>query len=342
VKTNHSSFSKAVRLCALQGLTLWFAFFIVFEARADDYEECNQILTQDIFNKVIKSNTNDSTFAAEAMATFFKQSEEQAYDAYSKAVDEAEKRGTKIDAEGHYGIIGGEFGLDITSENKLSSEEFKKKFNKAKETYDRHTSNKSTSSQNLVNHYATYIRDPVTVKAWKDCITRTPEANLYAFASRDRAGRIFINVMWVPGVFAGSNPWIPISFVTGNEEEGITIHANKDEQVAIGPGRHYAVSCVKNCDDGFLVIVNGTIKDKAGNPTSDFTATVEVPPLKPPELPAGFLQESPSKAMGGQKEGGFGRAIGEGARGQSPSRPPQGYPPQGWGGGTGAQPDGHR
>jgi hypothetical protein len=132
-----------------------------------------------------------------------------------------------------------------------------------------------------VNTYASYIRDPGTVNAWKDCVSRTKETNLYAFASRDKAGQSYVNVMWVPGALAGTLPSIPIDFVTDGDAKGIKVHATQKEQVAMGSGRSFAVTCGTKCDDGFLVTVNGTLRNAAGVATSSFTATVEVPPKAP-------------------------------------------------------------
>ncbi|HRI38260.1 MAG TPA: RICIN domain-containing protein, partial [Nitrospira sp.] len=110
-------------------------------------------------------------------------------------------------------------------------------------------------------------------------MSRTKETNLYAFASRDKAGKSYVNVMWVPGALAGSVPSIAINFVTdGSEKEGIKIHAKQEEHLAMGSGRNFAITCHKRCDEGFQVTVNGTLKNSAGAPTSSFTATVEIPP----------------------------------------------------------------
>lgn len=287
VKINHSSFSKATRASTLHTLALGCAFFVVSEARADGYEECNQILAQDIFNRVINSDSSSSASNAAASATFFELTDTEAFKAYEKAFDKAKERGTKIDAEFHYGIIGGELGIALNSKDRLTESQFSEKFNKEKQTRKETKSSQTSSSQNLVSNYASYVRDPGTVNAWKDCVTRTRETkpDLYAFASRDRAGKTYVNVMWVPGVLAGSVPSIPISFVTGGEEEDIKIQANPEEQVAMGSGRHFKVSCGTKCDDGFQVIVNGTLKDTAGSARNSFTTIVEVPPLTPPAPP---------------------------------------------------------
>lgn len=288
-----SGISKAARALTAC-LSLGCATFSAIEARADGYAECNQILTQDIFNKITKNDSSSSTSAAEASEAFFSQDETQAFDTYSKAFSEAKKNGTKIDAEFHYGVIGGELGIDVTSEKQVSESEFKQKFNKAKSTRQGNRFSKASSGQTLVSTYASSIRDPGTVSAWKECITKTKDTDLYVFASRDRAGKVYITVMWVPGVFAGSSPSIPIKFVTDGDADGIKIHAKPQEEVAMGSGANFAVSCGKKCDDGFQVTVNGKLKDPTGRLTNSFTKIVEVPSAVPP--PKAALIKAPQEA----------------------------------------------
>jgi hypothetical protein len=129
---------------------------------------------------------------------------------------------------------------------------------------------------------------PVSVKPPKRkhtypeiCLTKTRETNLYAFASRDPAGKSFINVMWIPGSRAGIVPAITVSFVTDGDTEGVAIHANPEKQVAMGSSRNFAVTCGAKCDNGFRVVVNGTLKNATGSGGS-FTSAVDVPPSKLP------------------------------------------------------------
>lgn len=286
MKIDHSSFSKVTAAITLYTLAVGSTFFVVPEAKAADaYEECRQILTQDIFNRVIKGDSSKSFSEAQALATFFQSTDTEAYEQYKKDFAEAKKKGTRINAEGHYAFIGGQLGIDLTSENQVSESEFKEKFNRAKTTYQSSTSSSSSSSQDLVSNYASYVRDPQTVNAWKDCVTKTKEPGIYAFAGRDKAKRIYVNVMWVPGSLVGFAQSIPISFATEDEAGDIKIYPAKPEErrVAMGSGKNFVVSCGKECDDGFEVRINGTVKDKAGNEINDYAATVEVPPLNPPQ-----------------------------------------------------------
>ena len=52
----------------------------------------------------------------------------------------------------------------------------------------------------------------------------------------------------------------------------------------MGSGRNFAVSCGTKCDNGFRIVVNGTLKNAAGSVTSSFTNAVDVPALNPPTL----------------------------------------------------------
>lgn len=288
MKINHSKFCKATELSVLRSLVLGCAFFVAAEVRADGYAECNQILVQDVFNRTTTSGASSSQANAEALATIFQMSAHDAYKEYAKKYDEAKEKVEEGSGEGGFGwgFISAEGSGKVSSKNKLSEEEFSKEFNKAKDEFYKSSHSKSSSSQNLVNNYASYVRDPGTVSAWKDCVTKTKDTDLYAFASRDQAGKTFINVIWVPGVLAGSlPPSISISFVTDGDAEGVNIHANPEEQVAMGSGRNFAVSCGTKCDNGFQVTVNGTLKNAAGIATNSFTSSVDVPPLKPPVPP---------------------------------------------------------
>ena len=175
----------------LGSLVLGCAFFVAPEARADGYAECNQILVQDVFNKVTTSGAHSSQANAEALATIFQMSEHDAYKEYAKKYDEAKEKGEEGSGEGGFGwgFISAEGGGKVNTKNKLSEEEFSKAFSKAKNVFDKSSYSKSSSSQNLVNNYASYVTcDPGTVSAWKNASHKTKDTNLYAFASRDQAG----------------------------------------------------------------------------------------------------------------------------------------------------------
>ncbi len=261
------------------GLTLGWPFLLASTAVASGYEECNQILTQDIFNKVLKSDVSTASASEAYQSAYFKSNATAAYNEYKTAHKEAQKKGTKLEVGGNYGPIGAKMGLELTSEKLVEKEEFEKAFNSVQSQESGSQSSSSSSAQSLVNTYATYVRDPVTVSAWKDCVSRTKDTNLYAYASRD-GKRTYVNVMWVPGALAGMLPSIPISFVTHDSD--IVIEAKSVEQIAIGSGRNFVVTCSKSCDKGFLVTVNGSLKNSTGALGGSFTATVQVPPKRLP------------------------------------------------------------
>lgn len=273
--------NKTVVVGALQSLALGFLVIGASEIRADAYSECNQILVQDIFNRTTNFDSKSASEKASAYASISQLSDHQAFEEYQKQHDEAKSRTESGEGGGSYlGFIEAHGGGSVDNKQNLSESEFSKRFNKAKEEYRKETRSTTSSSENLVSNYASYTRDPGTVAAWKECVTKSKDTNLYAYASRDNAGEIYVNVIWVPGVLAGSLPSIPVKFVTDGDADGVKIHADLEEQVAMGSGQSFAVSCGTKCDHGFQVTVNGTLKNAAGIKTNSFTSTVQVPPLK--------------------------------------------------------------
>lgn len=285
MQINYMESYKTITSCVLQSLILGFFVICASEVRADGYAECNQILVQDMFNRTTNFESKSAAEKANAYASIFQLRDHEAYKEYSRQHDEAKESTEQGDGGGSFfEVIKLKGGGSVTNKQKLSEAEFFKLFNKARDEYKKETGSATSSSQNLVSNYASYTRDPGTVTAWKECVTKSKDTNLYAFASRDQAGKTSVNVIWVPGVLAGSLPSIPVKFVTDGDAEGVKIHAESEEQVAMGSGMSFAVSCGTKCDNGFQVTVNGTLKNAAGIKTNSFTSTVVVPPLKAPEL----------------------------------------------------------
>ena len=102
---------RKLALCSL--LLSGVALGQVSLARADGYEECNQILVQDIFNRTSRLDTSKTVSKSLRAASFFSSSESEAYARYEKDYREAQSKGLKIDAEFHYGVIGGELGVAL-------------------------------------------------------------------------------------------------------------------------------------------------------------------------------------------------------------------------------------
>jgi len=277
--------SVRIRRLAICGIAaLGGAFLAQPAARAEGsgYEECKQILVAGVFNKFTNNSSGLATMSAATKEEAFFSSESEAYKQYSKDHQESQSKGVKIDAEFHYGVIGGEFGMAINSEKKMTDSEFGKAFSKAKEERRTSKSGSQASSRQFSNEVLSEIRDPETTRAWKECVSRTRETNVYAFANRDNAGKIYVNVIWVPGAFAGTAPSIPISFVSDGDKKGIKVHARPTESIAMGTGTSFAVTCGKECDKGFRVTVNAALKNAKGVAVTSFTNSVDVPPIAPP------------------------------------------------------------
>jgi hypothetical protein len=251
-------------------------------AHADgSYEECKQILDQDLFNKFRSGATTSSTTFDELAKKFESTTDDAAYQRYSYEFDEAHKRGTNINAEGHYLIAGGEFNLALNAEDKLSEKTFKELRSRERSQVSSYLQSKKQSSQTAASILDSQVRDAESVRAWRDCVVKQHESGVYARSSRDQAGRVYVNVMWIPGALAGAAPSIPISFVNNGTGDGYKVLAEPKEVIAVGSGRSFAVECGKVCDQGFTIAFNATAYADNGKVLSSFTNSVEVPPLAP-------------------------------------------------------------
>ena len=160
------------------------------------YEECNQILAQDIMNRVTQNKYNSAAYQEAFVEAFFDRRACEAWNEFQNSDTEAHERGTKIEVAASYAGIGRKLGVDLTKKDSVSREQFEKAFYSYTQERRGSKSRQKSSSQSLVNTYASYVRDPGTVSAGKDGVTKTKETNLYAFASRDST-QAYVNVMRV-------------------------------------------------------------------------------------------------------------------------------------------------
>jgi hypothetical protein len=275
-------------LCAVAVLGGCLLALPAARAEGNGYEECKQILVAGVFNKFSARSSGSSTMSAATKEEAFFSSESDAFQQYKKDHSEAQANGLKIDAEAHYGIAGGEFELAMNAKKEMSQSEFSSMFKKAKQERRSSKSSAQGSTQQFSNDVLNEIRDPDTTQAWKECVSRTRETNVYAFANRDGAGKIYVNVIWVPGAFAGTAPTIPITFVSDGDKKGIKVHAKATESIAMGTGTSFAVSCGTECSKGFRVTVNAALRNAKGVAVTSFTNAVDVPPAVAPVPECGW------------------------------------------------------
>ena len=254
-------------------------------ARAEGgaYDQCNQILANEVLNKT-RTDTSSKLFSsALVMKSLFALSDSDAYSRYSRDFDEAQQKGSSFGLQAQYAGFGAGFSTGGTSGRKLTESEFSAARSRARQEYNTTEHTQSQSGQEYASTSLSELRDTETVRAWKDCVTRSPETGVYAVASRDDAGRVSVNVLWAPGALATIAPSIPVSFVT-DEGDGVKVNAQPVETVAFGSGRTFSVQCGKACDTGFRVAVNATLSNDRGQIVNSFTNSVVVSGANPDKL----------------------------------------------------------
>jgi hypothetical protein len=230
-------------------------------------DRCNDILKQDLFNKVHSSTQASVSERAAWAETVFSMSESEAYDEYAKAYESSKKEGNSGKLAGGYGwgFIDGDAEFSHSYDRKLSESEFSTKFNKAKATHKKNASSSSAKDASLISIYQSSVRDAASVKAWEHCMaTKYPDPGLFAYGYRDGSGNPYIIVMWQPGTFAAANPVISVKFSV--TEPGMTIEGGVGSiDIASGSGAAFPVRFSNSTDrkaqfDGFAVLVNGELK----------------------------------------------------------------------------------
>src|SRR5262247_1422654 len=161
-------------------------------------------------NKLLTSTQASSSVRHAARNYIFKLNDSEAFDFYKQEMESAKKQGQKGSLGINYFGIGGDADFDINYDRQLSSSEFKQNFNKAKQVFQQKGEQIDTSSSALASSFASYVRDPASIEAWKSCVTRQDKPGLFAFASRDESDIPALNVVWGPGDFAASFPSIAI------------------------------------------------------------------------------------------------------------------------------------
>jgi hypothetical protein len=239
---------------------------------------CDKVLEGELFNRVLHSDSSTHS-SRQALRTYMMQSsDEKAYDIYESLLESAKQQQQKGSGSFDYFVaISADLDIDINYSNKLSKSEFSKKFEQAKRRWMSETGMTSEDNGALSSAYASYVRDPDSIDAWKACVTREREAGLYAFGSRDDDGTPYVNVVWAPGAFAGVAPSISVELV--HPGDGILLDADRAD-VAPGSGRTFRVG-VLDPARGFSIRVNGSLRGQDGREAGSFSAAALIPPALP-------------------------------------------------------------
>ena len=262
--------------------TIFLIALATLSARAqNNLDRCDDILKQDLFNKVTSSSQASASEKAAFEEKLFSMSSTDAYAQYDKAYKSGQVQKTKGAGEGHYGVGGGSFSFAHTYDRELSESEFTNAFNQAKSERQSSSSSSNSKDASLISLYKSSVRDAGSVKAWETCMTsKYPEPGLFSYGYRDPGGRPYIVVMWAPGAFAAANPVVNVKL--GVTDPGITVEGGAGElHIAAGSGAAFPVRFSNPKDskalaEGFAILVNGELKS-AGRLVQSFRSEAIVP-----------------------------------------------------------------
>jgi hypothetical protein len=233
----------------------------------NNLDRCNDILRQDLFNKVNSLSQSAASERAAYTEYVLTLDSSKAYAEYLDAYESSKSQKTSGSGAGGFGwgFIDGDASFSHSFDRKLSETEFSKKFEEAKTERRKHSSSSSGRDASLISVYQSSVRDLTSVRAWEHCMTtRFPEPGLFAYGYRDDSGNPYVVVMWAPGTFAAANPVIGVKFTVA--EPGMTIEgAEGTLEIATGSGAAFPVRFSNSNDrkaqlDSFAVLVNGELK----------------------------------------------------------------------------------
>jgi hypothetical protein len=259
------------------GLTLGFASAAGAQA-SGPYEECQQILADNIMNTVSRERSERSSEDVYLLAEAFFMDERSAYSHYQSAYAAARSRNTTIDTNLSFGPLDDlVFASKLGSVDMMSASEFSEGWSHAKSVQRSRTVSSSSAAKAFSDKALFTSRDAASVEAWRQCVTKSEKMSITAFAARDNANEMYVGVVWTPGDLSGVVQAVDIEFVDDAGNAGVHVEAEPSESVGQGSGKSFAVRCESDaCDRGFSVNVNTDIIVN-GELVKSLTASVEVP-----------------------------------------------------------------
>ena len=271
VRTISMPFRAALCACTMLAcLTGWPP------AAAANLDLCNDVLRQDIFNRTVDASQAAQSAKNAYLDSFFESDTESAYEEYKKAYSEQHNSSTKVNAEFHYAVIGGELDLSFEHGAAMSKEDFSKQFSEKKAQRQRNASGSSESASSLISNYQSAIRDPNTIEAWRQCmLSRTSDPSLVAYGYRDASDNAYLTVMWIPGrALASISPEVELNFVSPDPDVVVAasqggvfsrLLGSNTVKLASGSGAGFALRFktpnARARYQGFAILINATARD---------------------------------------------------------------------------------
>ncbi|CUS36289.1 hypothetical protein [Candidatus Nitrospira nitrificans] len=220
-------------------------------------DHCNKVLEGDLFNKVLKQNSNIETKKKTAWSMFLHMTEDEAFNTFQSFYQSTKNQGSGGAVEFLKIALGGNHDYS----RGITEEQFRQEFRKMRELNKSSSSSDTSSRTAKISNLSMVTRDEASIRAWEKCVSQDKLPGLYAYGSRRESGQAFIKVIWVPGDFGGSMPNVTVDFAV---PDGVTIkNLNKDgrAKINIGGGRAFVVES-EEPDKAIEIFVNANVPDK--------------------------------------------------------------------------------
>ncbi|OYQ67175.1 hypothetical protein B9G53_02140 [Pseudanabaena sp. SR411] len=235
-------------------------------------DDCNAVLAGDLFNKSISSITQEQNYVSSL--AFFHMGESEAFTTYQNWV--SKNGGESLNIGARFPFEGFPVGIDIAGKGSraFTTSEFREAYSKWKN--ETSFSRQDNESFSFASHFATFVRDPNTIEAWRVCVDRVSsnqQASINGYGFRDESGNAFIRIKWNPGpILILDKAFLNID-TFGETSIGGTFH--KNFRLSNGDSLFPVIT---NEDTSFTVLVNVTIRDGDTNEQkTQFSADIVIP-----------------------------------------------------------------
>jgi hypothetical protein len=245
-----------------------------------DIDRCNDVLRQDLFDRLERSYSTSATDASHYWTAFYSLDEGEAYNRYKAAYDSRLHHETSGSGgyAGSIGIINAEF--DNTYDRELSRDEFKAQFTKKRAERQSASAGSSDRETKVIAIERSTTRNAASIQAWERCMSRVQEPGVYAYGYRDPSGDPYVVVMWLAGAFATARPSVRVTFP--QQSDGMSIVGARDGvNIGTGTGTAFPIRFGSEQDArakeaSFTVLVNGEV-GQSGQSLNSFRAEAVIP-----------------------------------------------------------------
>ena len=190
-------------------------------AQSTDIDRCNDVLRQDLFDRLERSYTTSAAEASQYRTAFYSLSDEEAYKRYKESFDSRLNHETSGsgDYAGTIGVISADF--NNAYEREIDKDVFKAEFRRKRSEVMSSSAGSSDRRSEVIAIERSTTRNAASIQAWERCMLRVQEPGVYAYGFRDASGAPYVVVMWLAGAFATTHPSIRVTFP--QQSDGMTV-----------------------------------------------------------------------------------------------------------------------